>query len=443
MRRWSMMMTSLLAAGYVVACIVQTRPAPAPGTAPATPAAATGALTWTDMAYAYHGLLLDSRAHEIKLDRKVIEQLQDSMLQSLTADLGTLGLALPKGAVTTPVLDPAVVKKVVSGFAYSDDERLLVKNLLLRQALGALPKAADEAYRWRMDQLLEKSLGIGPATLSVRPELLEYLRAAGLHVVLGDLTARITPDPAYNQNCHDNEVPVPPDWPDGWRGLGVTQPRGTLPWRFNFLCSGRDTEVWTYESTDPLGVCYALPRQSPTATGMYIALVGIICQSKRTGKACFWDNIVTTPPGTYRRVEGVGITLRIAELANGSNLTENCTQCHRGGNVFNIHPETVLGAVSADLRTPDVRYTPMGQAAWSNPPPFRAQDGRGCTGCHEIADLGSGVCRFVRRAAQTSMPSQDAPAGWLVPNLRHMGLFAADLDALRTACPVELESCEP
>src|SRR5690349_19891300 len=38
---------------------------------------------YSDIAYAYHGLLLNSDLQEIKVDSAVLEQLQDSMIESL------------------------------------------------------------------------------------------------------------------------------------------------------------------------------------------------------------------------------------------------------------------------------------------------------------------------------------------------------------------------
>lgn len=103
-----------------------------------------------------------------------------------------------------------------------------------------------------------------------------------------------------------------------------------------------------------------------------ISVLGIICQSRRTGKACFWDNIDISAErdagGNFPRITGEGVILRIAEIKNGSNLAENCTLCHRGSNAFLIHPNTVLGTPLN--RLPDVRYSPIGQPQWTNPPAF-------------------------------------------------------------------------
>jgi hypothetical protein len=173
-----------------------------------------------------------------------------------------------------------------------------------------------------------------------------------------------------------------------------------LDFKFNFLESGPSTEVWTYET--PEGLAYALPRKN----GAFISLLGIISQSKATGKACFWDN---REASTGRRITGEGIMLRIAELENGSSLSENCTVCHRGGNAFIIHPKTPLG-IPAN-RDPDVRYTPIGQAGWENPPAFSASGSGSCSSCHEIADPTTSYCKILRQAAEKTMPNPENPVG--------------------------------
>jgi hypothetical protein len=146
----------------------------------------------------------------------------------------------------------------------------------------------------------------------------------------------------------------------------------------------------------------------------------MICQSKTTGKACFWDNIAAN--GT--RVIGTNISLDVRTIQNGSNLGETCTACHRGYNVFNIHPGSALdlgrkATVGRPYDTnPDVRYTPMGQPHWSNPGPLvlpaPAPKQSSCLACHELPQTSSLYCGSVlRMAAMNTMPPFGTTrAGW-------------------------------
>lgn len=395
--------------------------APPPPPEPETGAAAAGAekVEFSEIAYAYHGLLLDADRKEIKLDKAVIEGLQDSMLASLTA-----APAVEKTAENRLVaeqgpraaLDKAYVDEVLSGFEFTDDERILVKSALIRKAIDAAPAQERLAYQWRFDLLHERSQHyLRPKFRELRPEFVRYLSSLeDLLELLRRLLDALFPT-AYISDCRANSVPIPPDWPSGWTNSG------DLPFALNFLESGPDTEVWTYEDPGGLGLCYALPRQEAG----YISLVGIICQSESTGKACFWDNI---DAATGRRIEGVGITLRINGLKDGSNLAENCTECHRGYNAFLVHPTTPLGA-PAD-RDPAVRYSPIGQAGWSNPPAFATVGSGACAGCHQLAALNPSICAILELAAEKTMPDPADPAGWANPDPP----YAAHITAIQTAC---------
>src|SRR5678815_5846899 len=88
---------------------------------------------------------------------------------------------------------------------------------------------------------------------------------------------------------------------------------------------------------------------------------------------CIRDN--KTADGTP--ITGPDIKLDIDTIGNGMTLGENCTTCHRGDNVFNIHPGTALdlsrpnapgGPYVTDIFDPNgtgIRYTPIGQPHWS------------------------------------------------------------------------------
>jgi len=372
-------------------------------------------IIFSDIAHAYHGLLLDRDFKEIKLDRAVIEQLQDSMIESLAAQPDTTEYKGFKPQITKPPLDQAYVAKILTGFKFTDDERIVIKSIIIQQGIDAAPSQEQGEYQWRLNLINERSVfHMNGKTWTSQSEFNSYLTQINLAAVLDRIRIRLRPDPTYLDTCRANQVPIPPDWPTGgWHKL-----MPNLPFRYNFLGRGPDTEVWTYEppnlaSGEPppdQGLCYALPRM----TGAYATLVGIICQSKRTLKACFWDNLPDPSTGQSGRLEGKDLVLPISDLQNGANLAENCTDCHRGGNAFLIHPNTALGQPLN--RNPDVRYTPIGQPTWSNPPAFAPVGAGECSSCHEIAEPTSDYCRILTRAADLTMPNDRFPAGWNPPS---------------------------
>jgi hypothetical protein len=331
--------------------------------------------------------------------------------------------------ISMPPLDKTDVTDVLAGFNFSTDERILTKSALIQTGIDLAPADEKLEYQWRFDLIHQSSLNFISSTFGTfRPGFKSYLNLVGLEETIKLILERLTS--RYIADCRANEVPIPPDWPTGdWKN------RGFLPAEFIFASQDKAAEVWTYEAVGR-GLCYALPRTkvNEITKKNEILLLGIICQSKSTGKACFWDNrdartgvqIVRTLPlqGPYR----------IARLQGGDTLIENCTACHRGDNAFIIiNPdETPLGEPSD--RNPDVRYDPIsGQANWSNPPAFSPKgSGGACAGCHEIPALNPEICGFLREAADRTMPNTAAPAGWISPS----EAYAAHISAMKTAmCP--------
>ncbi|SFN40371.1 hypothetical protein SAMN05216386_0837 [Nitrosospira briensis] len=387
-------------------------------------------ITYFDIAHAYHGLLLDRQFREIKLSKAVIEQLQDSMIQSLTAmpEVSTEesdAKPYKQHRKTKPPLEKSYVKKVLSGFKFSDDQRILTKSLLIQKGIDVALPDEKLAYQWRFDLIHERSLDflqldLRNLDIDFSRYLNNYIDPRILAALLGSLRIDNFVETGYMRTCRSNSVPIPPNWPDsGWVN------RGTLPSEYAFAGSpsNPNSEVWTYVAPGNAGLCYALPR---TNTSGSVGLLGIICQSQTTGKACFWDNLNAT---TGRRITGRGIRLQINQLKDGSNLAENCTECHRGFNAFVVHPHTPLG--SPTNRDPSVRYTPIGQSTWANPPAFSELGAGACSGCHEIAEPTPRYCGILRQAADKTMPSAATPAGWNRPT----AAYAAHISYLKTRCP--------
>lgn len=134
-------------------------------------------------------------------------------------------------------------------------------------------------------------------------------------------------DTPYMQVCRMNSVPIPPDWAEtgtAWVRQGELLPESVL---ISFESEPtRVAIVWTYSDPRVRGACIALPRGDIYPGGSF----GIICQSATTGYACFWQ----TSDGW------MGKSLEISKLRDRFNTgIENCTDCHRGNNVFLFAPD--------------------------------------------------------------------------------------------------------
>jgi hypothetical protein len=379
-------------------------------------------LSISSIAHIYHGVALDSQLREIPLDRRAIEQIQDSLIELLSAPRPSV--EMPDGSIRAeqkPKFDKANSDMALRPFQSSWSDTVLAKQALIQRAVGALPPDERKYYQPRVSIVRAAIARLPGITLpSANTELSALLSEARVSTLM---SLGINDQPlqkAYVDECAANSVPIPPNWPDAqWIS------RGILPSDFTFanFPGTVSTEVVTYEDPNQKGICYALPRKDQAGA---IQALGIICQSRETGKACFWDNIDGT---TGTRIVGPDIKLNIESLQNGFNLEENCTQCHRGGNAYLIHPKTPLGALRN--RNTRVRYTPIGQATWSNPPAWAEVGSGACSDCHEIAEPNSSYCSFLRKAAEKTMPQPEAPAGWLNPTPE----FKSHIDFLKTRCP--------
>lgn len=413
-------------------------------------------VAYSDVVSAAHGVvsLLDGR--RIEPDAALAERLVDTLLADLSTPPaeGLENLLDANDPATSAALEAiarqrkraaanaAFFKDTLDGYKFADaDERILTKLLLAEFALDRKERRLQALKDWvsgdtmpsfdaQFDRLNYIALGINRYGLyDINPSLLEYWASRNLNRWLEILRDRLRVEPTYMQTCADNGVPTPPDWPGaGWA------PLQRLDYSLNLLQSGTDTKVAIHEVTSgpQEGLCIGLPRTD----GSFTALFGIICQSKRTGKACFYDNI----DQSGRRISGFesSLSLRISELQNGDTLAENCTDCHRGGNAFLVTPNTPL---QNPLGRPLVRYSPVSsQPAWVNPA-WHAQGSTGPTGavracavCHEIPEPSRAYCdRVLEQAARRTMPNPAAnppgPAGWwpspAVGYIEHMREFFA------------------
>jgi hypothetical protein len=374
------------------------------------------------IATAFHGELYDANLDRIEPDTETLMTMQESLFRTLyeQADLDRLY---------------EVYGGDVSELFYAkglDKQASLAVGIA---AVSALLELADEKLRHRYDwrhRLIRREVGrlIKWHDIQINPAIRDLIVRWRIP---RDWLFPVPVDNQYVQDCRDQGVPIPPDFPDSrWTS------QGTLA--FSFIGQVSPTEVFAYKDPHVPGVCIALPRTSggSYSDGGSVSLLGIICQSETTGKACFWDNI----DANGQRITGTDVYLDIDTIKNGSNLAETCTNCHRGKNAFLIHPGTALdlgrsGAPGGPYDTdPSVRYTPIGQAHWSNPGPLAmptpAAGESACDACHEIADTGYSYCNDVLQpAAQTTMPPFGSPVGWPAPGSD----YATHIGFLDGRCP--------
>jgi hypothetical protein len=343
----------------------------------------TGDLTIQDISYVYHGTALDQNHKAMEFDAAAVEGVQKSVLELIdkAPDTATWDLrdaerpAQPKASVVS-----------------SDVMDLLAVQAEIDSGLFRLDEEQQQSVRERLNAAMQSLASLSDGTLVAG-------RLDGILVLDDDLSSQ--PGDQYIDICKANDVPIPPNWPDErWVS------RGHLAFTFADFPDAKTTEVFTYEEPNGKGVCYALVRKN---RNKWYEAVGFICQSQKTGKACFWDNVI---PGERmdNRIRGLEVKLDIRKIGNATNMRERCTDCHRGESVFLVHPGTPLDAVKQ--RVPEVRYTPLGQEDWENPPPMEELGKGACTQCHELAAPTKRLCGLFRQAAEKTMPSPARPAGW-------------------------------
>jgi hypothetical protein len=403
----------------------------------------------------YHGVPYDANYEPILVDRETAWTIQQSLFD-----------------IYLQSADPSALAKLADGDLAgffneqkADDVGLVVRSTILEGMTDTLSKDIAELYAWRHG-ILQREIRrlLDGAFLQLHPDVLNRLLRGQFRLPPGGWLQPPEPTTAYMDACEGEEVPIPPDFPGPeWKNQGEQIVEFISAQLLDDAGVSRDgrTEVYAYRGRT--GVCMALPRAigDVYSRGGNVRLLGVICQSETTGKACFWDNIDRT---TGRTITGPSAFLDIKALQDGTNLNENCTSCHRGGNVFNVHPNTPVdltrpSSSPVDGRPYDIhpgtilvpgttyssiRYTPMGSnrfGPWTNPGPLGLTPSGGCTGCHEIADTANvyyghglrenGYCGMLRTAATSTMPNASSPAGW--PSAWG-GAFTAHTTFLKARC---------
>lgn len=201
-----------------------------------------------------------------------------------------------------------------------------------------------------------------------------------------DQTLYALANSTYMQKCEAADVPVPPAWLDPATGdiNAAWKLVTTLPQSRIFALSP-NLETKLYEYVTDKGTCAALPRGPTGQLATNVVALGMICQGKN-GKSCFWDNKeipVLTRPNGRKYQQAIRDTRRIVPelIADGDNLVENCSNCHRGDNIFIIHEDTDMKKLQGRFPENGQRATPISSQGWTNP--AGGKIGAGCGGgCH-------------------------------------------------------------
>ncbi len=394
----------------------------------------TPAIDWIRLAY--HGGIYDNNLDPIDFDGDVIAEMQESLFAILTDTVEVEYWEWVEGA-SVETLDRFLNN------GYDGYDLLTYRQVLLNELVDAAPEVISVKYAWKLN-LVDDQLWrlMGREQHVLRPELLQQTRKMWYFV---------SPGSQYIKDCRAKGVPIPPNFPDTKKWKYQGELGYTFISQINPAKQPLTAEVYAYKDTSAKtpGTCVALPRaktSSKYSSGGDAELIGIICQgSRKVGSAqhaCFWDNLEVRLDGTTgRRVNGQSRPMTIGYVADGYSLSENCTECHRGNNVFNIHPGTALDlakaaaskggpyAVSANW------YKPIGRSSFSNPPaqklgPAGSNQGS-CEGCHSIGNLAgpfaqdpsSGYCNIIADAAHRTMPpvyfrdktKKEGAAGWPPP----------------------------
>lgn len=223
----------------------------------------------------------------------------------------------------------------------------------------------------------------------------------------------------YIEKCAQLGVPTPPNWGDkNWKLVGKLDKD-----RIFALDSELTTTLYSYST--PTGSCAALPRVDNENK---IAALGMICQGT-SGNACFWDNV---DPVTDEKITEPS-KIQPPLLSNGWTLKENCTECHRGSNVFIVHQGTVLEKIQKqELKN---KYAPIGQPGWENPEgdPNLAPN---CQSCHTLPKLNNAYCEIVLlqsiRGSISAEGKQNSPT--MPPKDVDRADYVNDITALEDAC---------
>lgn len=327
------------------------------------------------IASAGHGAVFDHTGKPLTLNNEQVLSMQASMIEQMQKSAWT----------TLPNKTQDIVEEALT-LTSSNDLKAAEKTILNAAVIETLKKNTDDKLQakliWRHNILLHKiRINFRRWEPTLNQRIIDLIRRMGLRGLFNTLA---TPSTDYVARCRAEGVPTPPSWslatPAAWRYQGILDNE--------LILAADETHAWTWADPHKRGGCILLPRGGGAA--------GLICQSATTGKACFWDNIDRT---NGVRINWRTATMDINNMQDGDSLTENCTNCHRGNNVFLISPDNATwkkiikqsqsvanAGVNFTTRIENAaiaRYIPVSnQPTWSNPSSTQ------CVGCHEKPGLG-------------------------------------------------------
>ena len=353
------------------------------------------------IAYIGHGAFFDKNGTELVMSPEMLERVlafyETRLLRRFDAkrkgEFQALRLNLTKGLDLTGMETTFAAQAALNRIAQADQSTAADG-----RTLGKL-----RALEYRMRRTLMKNANQLMFFSSRAKVNLEILRRVDAYDSQLSATKLLMATPnrgkAYVDECATAGVPIPPP-------IGQLDPAGTSGWKTEgFLQPGTQfivnspAELRSYQS--PTGMCYALPRYDD-ASKSTVALDGVICLSKTTAKACFWDNQMNGKPlpfpnGTRIPIGFPDTAVNAAgqyqaggtELENGSGGV--CSDCHSGENPYIVHPKLELnpgvtwGGVEDGLPAFGAdRATPLVAASWPQNASSLADAAtpKICAGCH-------------------------------------------------------------
>jgi hypothetical protein len=325
------------------------------------------------IAYIGHGGFFDAEGRQIEMTPAFIAKAQAYYRQKL------LTAAVAERRQGLKAFEAALTK----GLKLQKSDQLVAQQRALTWFAASAPKGKVDPSTLGKLRALDYALGAAASgkTTTAFMKVKPFQLNPDLALRLDDAPATPPSGPgtvnsgqAYIDECAAAGVPIPPPIgqldPNGRAGW---KSQGFIPQAAQFIV-GTPAELRSYE-TDT-GLCLALPRYEDDSKTT-VALDGVICLGKTTGKTCFWDN--QTNGAAFLFPAGTLIPIGVANLsinpegkyqAGGAELEGGeggvCSECHAGENPFVIHPKAnlggaLMGAVSA---FPPASYAPLAAASW-------------------------------------------------------------------------------
>ena len=380
-----------------------------------------------DIVHVYHGVAADRDLNVLTVDPANL----DAVLTRSIAQLS------PRGAIATPrnqALRAALIKSGIEPAAAARAAQGATLDSLISRSPLNKRSERQAAAAWLAQQVQAADAAARPVGRRSAVDLSKIINIRDIDRKvsvrwLDPQRWRLPPIAlTYGARCAAAGVPLPPNWGDpAW------QKQGVVPQNLLFLALGNPVEAWA-SNVKGKGACIALPRWDANKTKVTL---GIICQGAATGNACFWDNRPHAGGAPFTPAEMASKTV-LKDWVNGTDAALSgggkCVQCHRGENVFLIHPGTPLALPSPAFDTSSASwYKPINDLGWTNPPKTVLAGGGGCQSCHAIGNTSiekESYCAILKKAATKEMPNQANPAGWTTP----AATYAAHIGALKSNC---------